>query len=977
MIAPIARILGHVMAEQLCVRANSVLDDAIRDGKWKSPESAPFLSESLLSSAVAPYSIKGGSDMLGWRDSFMKFCVRASPAAVATILDRFAAGALHPAVLKFVYGWNVFFLEDVQSGDSRVIIPPSVVAKTIGRCIVADRKAAGSAKQLGESGQLGIGTPDGIGIAGSLKKIAYEMAGNGMVLVVIDGIKFYYKMSHTCIVEALAQLGEFDLLHSFKLQSLSGFNVIAYRPALGAGCTIPPPLVGIPPGFATSALIGALVLHHLMVQEKQDRLGMIAQFPDGHVDRRFWESMSEVLVQTIADDISLLGEVGNVIPLLKRIADRAAVAGVARFGAAKSGVLPLGTRIAGSHARVPSLEDSGFDTGNVLTQVSVALMPPSKREDFVLASAQALAMGGPPLELFFEDRVSLVVSGTTGFPGHGILILPNGKEVVTAFGFPVIMDAIVNVGVAIGAPVGVARRVEQVMETHKLKYQALASCPSIQSGLLVLMSAAASAWVPLARSEPPSVVRPVYSIPMAQETVKLLQTQLGSDIIGHGSEHRVQRLVAELPWQEGGLGLISSFLLCAGAFLGGFLNAVSFVQEWAASADNILPRWLSEAVSRILVQSDDDGQYAMAVHQAHSEFLLAFRAVHAGRDPTPLQDGFSCSLESLIPLANRFQSRATSLRNIIGRKKVVALLSPAQLKTLDSGSSTAAASAIRALPTLDAARQPNAVIRTIISRRLLTKNSASAVLGDVCPRNGCPRGKPGSALPLEELNLHLESCICGGNHITVRHNCALAEVKSMLVAAGAAVNPLSPTVDPVIQSKLRAFGQASGKPLPRTRFGAVKGGDLTSQFPGESVVVLDIRIPVEGADKYAKAVSAANQAEFEKRGMYSEMYKGIQYDFIGVAVEVGGRLGDALVALIDKCAQKADPDLLWELPGISYVTPTFFGYWAQRIVLAAQRANASMVNGLAGALAHRRSYVPPRADPRPPRPARPSRGGRR
>jgi hypothetical protein len=252
----------------------------------------------------------------------------------------------------------------------------------------------------------------------------------------------------------------------------------------------------------------------------------------------------------------------------------------------------------------------------------------------------------------------------------------------------------------------------------------------------------------------------------------------------------------------------------------------------------------------------------------------------------------------------------------------------------------------------------------ILSRRLLNKNVAAAEEGDLCPRRGCRCAKLGTEMLLQDLNKHLEHCVCGGKEITDRHNTVLQEVREMLEASGAYVNPISPTLDPIIQAKLRDDSIRRGVPLPqRTRWGNVKGGDLTYNYSGELPEVLDMRIVVEGADKYKDAESPATQAEAEKRTKYAQMYKHIQYDFRGVAVELGGRIGDGLVELIEKCAEKADPAKFWELPGVSYATPTFFSYWNHRIVLAAQRANAGMINGISMTMAYRRgqqrNYVPP------------------
>ena len=465
---------------------------------------------------------------------------------------------------------------------------------------------------------------------------------------------------------------------------------------------------------------------------------------------------------------------------------------------------------------------------------------------------------------------------------------------------------------------------------------------------------AASSWVHLGRSEPVHTVSNAYAEPVTQALVGLLEMQLGSAVISDRPEHGVQRSVAQIPHVHGGLAMPDSNDLLFAAFLGGFLNTVAFYRQQKLNANQVYPLWIHAAVEGMLEPSQHGGPYERSVLRAHQVFIQIFVGVN-DREPTLLEDGFDMSISSLVPFAFKFQAKAAALAVALKKKHLLSVLTPAQAKTLESGSSITAAAMCRALPTTDLSDIPNQIYIRVMNRRLLNQNLAAVVLGDVCPRKGCQQKEP---MQIAELSSHVEGCILGGSHTTVRHDYVLKIVKDMAKAAGAVVSPLSPTLDPVIQSQLRAAAATSGIALPLTRFGMVKGGDLTVKFTGELPLVLDVRVPIETVAKYKSVPSAVNKAESDKRSLYSVLYKGIGYQFEGIAVDPAGRLGDGLLQLIEKCGKKANPDLLWALPGITYVTPTFSSYWSQRIVLAAQRANAEILMDVSEKLAHNRSYAP-------------------
>ena len=108
--------------------------------------------------------------------------------------------------------------------------------------------------------------------------------------------------------------------------------------------------------------------------------------------------------------------------------------------------------------------------------------------------------------------------------------------------------------------------------------------------------------------------------------------------------------------------------------------------------------------------------------------------------------------------------------------------------------------------------------------------------------------------------------------------------------------------------------------------------------------VVDVTVTSERAIRNRSLACAAEDAEKRKNDKYADLYARINYEFVGFAVEVGGRLGPSASTFLGKLRER------WEskmgrraVPeDANWSCPSFTSYWRQRIVASVQLHSASL-----------------------------------
>jgi hypothetical protein len=243
---------------------------------------------------------------------------------------------------------------------------------------------------------------------------------------------------------------------------------------------------------------------------------------------------------------------------------------------------------------------------------------------------------------------------------------------------------------------------------------------------------------------------------------------------------------------------------------------------------------------------------------------------------------------------------------------------------------------------------PNAEFQLLAGRRLLNLNLSHTSSVSICPAwPGNCSGRGGAHRCIDDAHLEVCGGVLGG-HLTARHEELKHTLGAACVAVGAKKATLDATQDPATLVLLRnSMGRdehGRRRPVPDRRGGdlLIRGanGDLATSKP----TVVDVTVTSERAIRNRSLACAAEDAEKRKNDKYADLYARINYEFVGFAVEVGGRLGPSASTFLGKLRER------WEskmgrraVPeDANWSCPSFTSYWRQRIVASVQLHSASL-----------------------------------
>jgi hypothetical protein len=426
----------------------------------------------------------------------------------------------------------------------------------------------------------------------------------------------------------------------------------------------------------------------------------------------------------------------------------------------------------------------------------------------------------------------------------------------------------------------------------------------------------------------------------------------GKDAVGDISDlDELRELALRIPVRLGGMGYYDIKAIAPGAFLAGVLASMAYI-EASFPPEHCLCRMLRECKVDVRDATDvaasesrspaANSDYATEVAGALESFNSLFQEVH-GRPPDGERDQFEGTLDGLVTVSPKFQQRFTELRGRADAMRLEALSNDEQKAMLRSQASAASAPFLMGVPS-PTNSYPNAEFQLLAGRRLLNLNLSHSASDSTCP--AWPGNCSGSGQILRVVNdAHLDCCggVLGG-HLYLRHEQLKAAVAGACSAAGGKVAHVDANQDPVTTRLLRD----SGSHQVGIRGGSFGGDILVRGLNGHLAttkpIVIDVTVTCERSVSNRSVLWAAEKAEKRKADKYADMYAKINYEFVGFAVEVGGRLGPGAAAffgrLRDRWEAKEGRRAVPELANWS--CPSFTSYWRQRTVAAVQLHSAAL-----------------------------------
>ena len=921
---------------------DTILEDAGRN------EEAEFTT-THVDQVIGGYRPTSPPDGGGWRPVHLKSLIRDLhlDEEVLPILLKIARGDLTPDASIIVHSMGFFALED-ESEKKRFVASPTTWARAAHAALAKARLTQGTlAQDLISSGQYGLmkGSTE---IAAHLNNLTMA-AGNDQdeIMVSLDMRKMYYRMNKQAAATALRDRGEWQLLRAMKAAFCEGANTLicTSNQRDGTKARLRPPPGGIPPGDPISTVICVVALAACIQDAKDQVYHQIRQENPTMPRRAAKESVDrDLFFKAIADDITISGDRKLVTIATQALTTACYNTGTGSFGIEKSMVTTTG---GASGGRVLQRI-----TGQVVYDISKALLTPPERDE-ILGEERRTHQHA---ELPDGRKVSIVVDEEM-LDRMPLEEVPGSPSEFRYNGHPVIINGAANVGGVIGnakahqGQIGVraTKAIEAIYQTTQ--------CPDKQVGTLVLRLCASTKFQSTARIMFPSQVRAIAGDRLEAANLEAAERCFGQGAVGPGDEYEVQRAMLETPVRLGGMGLSNTAPIAAGAFLAAALAAFNFIETNFKDPRNRIRR----ATDTIYAEVDEAlrtgagpegnqdatdarvSQYALEIATGIREFNRLFREVN-GRAQDVAADGFGTTLQTLLPIATKFQLRFTTLVGKVRKKGIAGLLGEEQTAMLRSQESATSAPFLMGLPT-GHNTLPNCAFQYIAQRRLLLTNKGQLEFGDRCAAYPMKCGGGGSGTTTSVDDRHLETCTSvKSGDITRRHRQLQDVLVEMLQAAGARVALADATDDYITRARLADAGVT-----PKAR-GRTTGGDILVRAGlrgKDTPTVIDLTVVSEAVITNCRDEYPAKTAELEKVGTrkgYKEMYEKIGYGFRAFGVEVGGRLGPEAEGLI-----QIAKEMWWTVKGkgvlpegANWTCPSFTSYWRQRVVGVVQGFTAEM-----------------------------------
>ena len=901
---------------QLAAIVKEALDKAEDEGLILSPKSRDFeqllSAEEIMTTTRGPaYARQKSADAGGWRPFHLRCWAKIGGHCLDLIVEvaNLIACANVPENARW-YTTSQFFwvLQHKQAKDKRRLINPSVSALvTLSTSTFMKGRSSITAENVAPV-QMGVGIRDGAGVAGHLHALLDSTAAamatkkeDKVVNLVADIGGFYYGVSKTAWVGALIEAKDYAMLRIAWSLLTSSEGKVCSRTRGGEAVFLDIPVNGLPVGNPLAAYLATLPVTLAYKQSiKECTQG------DPAAVNRFSKNLS---VAIYMDDMDATGNLTYMVNFLRVFTLRLREQGIATFAPGKGGITVLNgaMTVADKNRICVALFDDAQTQRRHFELTGHDTRAGSRRDGN--GSYAAAARGGGRLKCDEIEDMRLAVN--------------DGKKAVKFLG-GLHGDCAALEGAATEICAKVDKHVSRVQQLAFMNQLTVLQYTFVHKYTFLMGqqgagSEFASVWKHLDKATS-GIVQNICGIRPEEVKVQAPRMPRWS---------AVQDQLLQIPSSMHGGGLPSAESMAPYAFLAKFLSMAEFVKEPSGSANSLRYRALTEVWT-----NRESSEYAQQVHEALEMFLDLFARVE-GRPPTMEADGFDGKTLESLPPPIKFQRLANKL---VGKERYVKLvdsMTEGEKRLLSARNNQGHVGWYTSLgfPISDAC------VSVLLQIRLNVNGLGGFEEGDRCPGVGCN-------LKGELSAEHVVGCVHvgpkGANsylHEALRH-----VVKELLQASGVGFDPQDLTKHPVVLQRLKDAGY-----VRKPGSGLHKGGDILATDimgqPGQLGRNLEMVLDVTVTSKFGTTLdplSELTRLEKDKTALYEKMYKLIDCDVYGLAVDAWGNLGPNVLRLIEQCEKHVG--LGWEGSVPSWATwkcPTFKQAWMYKFIVTMQVAGAS------------------------------------
>ena len=901
---------------QLAAVVKKALVKAEDDGLIMSPNNRDFeqllsADEILLTTRGPAYARQKTPDAGGWRPFHLRCWARIGGhcldllVAVANTI----ACANVPANVKWYMTSQYFWvLQHRQVKDKRRHVNPSVAALvTLSTSTFMKGRGAITTENVAPV-QMAVGTRDGAGVAGHLHALLDSTAASmvskkedKVVNLVADIKGFYYGVSKAAWVAGLIEAKDFAMLRLAWSLLTSPDGRVCSRTRGGEAAYIPIPVDGLPVGNPLAAYLATLPVssayRHTIKECTQG---------DPEAKSRFSRNLS---VSIYMDDMDATGNLSYLVNFLRVFTLRLREQGTATFAPGKGGITVLnGTLTVPDKNRICVALFDDAQTQRKYFDATGHDTRAGSRRGGTGSYAAATSGGGKVHRIEAEDMRLPVKDGLQavkflgGLHGDSVALEESATEICVK----------VDKHAARIQQLGFMNQLTVLQYTFAHKYTFLMGQQGAGNEFV-------SVWKHLDKVTS-GIAQNICGIRPEEVNVKAPR-------IPRWTEAQDQLLRISSSKHGGGLPSVEK--MAPYVFLAKFLSMVAFVQESSESTSSLRHMALKE-----VWRNKGSSDYAQQVHEALNMFLELFTRVE-GRPPTIETDGFDGKTLESLPSPLKFQKLANKLVGKESYVKLVDSMTEGEKRLFSARNNQGHAGWYTSLgfPISDAC------VSVLLQIRLNVNGLGGFEEGDRCPGVGCN-------LKGELSAEHVVGCVHvgpkGANsylHEALRH-----EVKALLKASGVGFDPQDLTKHPAILQRLKDAGY-----VRKPGSGLHKGGDILAMDimgqPGQLGRNLEMVLDVTVTSKLGTTLDPLSELmrlEKDKTDLYEKMYKLIDCDVYGLAVDAWGNLGPNVLRLIEQCEKHVG--LGWEGSVPSWATwkcPTFKQAWMYKFIVTMQVAGAS------------------------------------
>ena len=910
-----------------------ILDQQVADGNINAADLLIRLPVENVRHASSKFTPIGGPDEAGWRPYVVKQIMRADGAVCALsgmeafveLLSGLVSNAVPAAASCF---FNSIGMESLVrkgagiggiSADPRLINPPMVLAR-LAFGAGASMESATWNKYLGAF-QVACGAQGGSELLSKASEVilayGHVLREEKYVMVKGDFKGFYYRADRREVINTLVKLKMWNTLVMYQAAFGDASRVkVIYRNALGDRVVFSAPTGGFPPGHPLSGVLAALPVktrYDSAMQALVTKHLVLAGSPEpdsvqhNSILKRVVDKQLAIM---FVDDGNFISPIDDATLLLGTFSDTCERDGVAVFAPLKTEFTPVGGWVMTLQQQV---------------DLSIAMAPIAVRDAYrrKVAERGAQQEGREFGEVVLPDapfEVAPIVDHRAApeFNADGSVISGKGgsKIVGACFGNERYMEY-------------QAKRLGAVVAG---KMENVAAYQHNQATYLLTRVCAAGLLNSTARAQgsDPRFVEHVYK-PFDQCVRMQVAKSMGQQALDP-----VQCDVAVLPLKQGGGGMRSVSEGAEFAWLASWLNMANWVRK-TLPRDNIL----HSLVMRAMEYEGDNSDLAARLLRCTDRFFALFRAAK-GREVDLAIDGFAPSFNGLLSVAAKFQGRVAALIAEVRERELAPRLIPSQRSALVAQQVKGAASILVAIPVEGSTySMSNPEFMQYMQRRFLKPNFNAnfGVNGSKCAINGCQ-------VPLSDQ--HLEVCV-RSSICTVRSEALKKVVLELLQYAGVLYDGQDLKFNKHMWQRLAVAGaitpsghRVADVPHGVGGMGTFDGADLLARslLADRDEVAVDVTVISERIE----AAQELHKAEQNKINLYHRMYEPIGVSVLGIAMNLTGTAGPAMVNFVKRCCTLAAGRPLPNWANWSAGTSSV-GAWLQRMACAVQVASAHHLLG--------------------------------